>query len=344
MNALFQSRQIITKSGTFETPLFLPVYQPNDACSIEELKEVFQIRGLILNSYFLYKNRPVKLEVLERGIKDYLSFGGLVMSDSGAFQQLRGPLYLSNKKIISFQRDIGVDIASPLDLISPPGDNRSTAAKKLGTTLKRIRQGLDISGESVLAGVQQGGRFLELREQSITALVEMGMTYIALGSLVPFFNRGHRMDFVGEVILQARRICPPEMPLHLYGSGDPLELPFYAALGCDVFDSSSFVHYARQGWFMTPYGSFSDREALKQAEIPCDSPYFIDAGDSIWDDESLLIRHNLWTILQVMDQITKSLNDGSLPGHLEHLAEVHQRLFPESQLRESWLGLNKDGN
>ncbi|MEE2752855.1 MAG: tRNA-guanine transglycosylase [Candidatus Latescibacterota bacterium] len=343
MNGRFRRREVVTKSGTFETPLFLPVYQPNDACTIKELKETFKIRGLILNSYFLYKNRLIKGEVLAKGIKDYLPLDGMVMSDSGAFQQLRGPLYLSNKKIIAFQRDIGVDIASPLDLISLPGDNRSTASKKLGTTLKRIRQGMDISGESVLAGVQQGGRFLELRGQSINSLVEMGVTYIALGSLVPFFNRGHRMDFVGQVILQARQICPPEIPLHLYGSGDPLELPFYAALGCDVFDSSSFVHYARQGWLMTPYGSFSNREAFKRAEIAWESPYYQESGEAIWDNEALLIRHNLWTILRVMDQITDSLEDGSLSRHLEYLIEVHQRLFPDSQLRESWYALHEGG-
>jgi 7-cyano-7-deazaguanine tRNA-ribosyltransferase len=330
------SRQVQTKSGSYQTPLFLPVYQPNDACSIETLKNEFNIRGLILNSYFLYKNRPVKLEVLERGIKDYLSFDGMVMSDSGAFQQLRGPLYLSNKKIVAFQRDIGVDVASPIDLISVPGDSKRVADKKLTTTLKRIQQAMDTSGESVLAGVQQGGRYLDLRERSIVALVEMGVTYVALGSLVPFFNRNHRIDFVGQVIHQARTHCPDAMPIHLYGSGDPLELPFFAALGCDVFDSSSFVHYARQGWFMTAYGSFPNKEALKQAEVPCESPYYASEGDALWENEELLMRHNLWVIFRVMDQIAACYEDGTLPDHLEHLADVHQRHFPESQLRESW--------
>ena len=94
---------------------------------------------------------------------------------------------------------------------------------------------------------------------------------------------------------------------------------------------------------MTPYGSFSDREALKRAEIPCESPYYLEGGEAIWDNEALLIRHNLWTILRVTDQITHSLEDGSLTRHLEHLIEVHQRLFPDSQLRESWYALHEGG-
>jgi 7-cyano-7-deazaguanine tRNA-ribosyltransferase len=103
-----------------------------------------------------------------------------------------------------------------------------------------------------------------------------------------------------------------------------------------VFDSSSFVHYARQGWFMTAYGSFPNKEALKQAEVPCESPYYASEGDALWENEELLMRHNLWVIFRVMDQIAACYEDGTLPDHLEHLADVHQRHFPESQLRESW--------
>jgi len=247
-------RLITTLEGkVYSSPLFLPVYEHgNPFIPIERLNSEFSISGLMTNAYFLYKRREIKPLVIERGVKEFLGFDGLVVTDSGAFQQFSGPLYLSNSKIVSFQRDIGADIISPLDVITTPGDNRTTAKKKLTATLKRIKEGLTLTDRTILIGVQQGGRFLDLRERALRELMELKVRYIALGSLVPFFTTNHDIEFVGQVIKQAREIVPTDIPLHLYGAGDPVELPFYIAMGCDVFDSSSFVHYARDGWYTDP--------------------------------------------------------------------------------------------
>ena len=79
--------------------------------------------------------------------------------------------------------------------------------------------------KNTLAGVQQGGRFLDLRRQSVESLMEIGVEYLAIGSLVPFFNKRRNLKFVGDVLRDARRISGPEMPMHVYGAGDPVELP-----------------------------------------------------------------------------------------------------------------------
>jgi 7-cyano-7-deazaguanine tRNA-ribosyltransferase len=200
------SPPVITVDGTaYPTPLFLPVFQyGNPYISTELLENEFSVKGLITNAFFLYKERELKKTVLEQGIRNFLDFKGLIVSDSGAFQQFSGPLYLSNTKIIKFQQDIGVDVLSPLDLITPPGDNRTIATKKLEATLKRIERGLTLVDRAILIGVQQGGRFLDLRRQALEKLVELGVQYIALGSLVPMFTRNHNIEFVSNVIKQAR--------------------------------------------------------------------------------------------------------------------------------------------
>jgi 7-cyano-7-deazaguanine tRNA-ribosyltransferase len=325
--------QLLTtaQGHSYELPLFLPVFEyGNEFVSIPELVERFGVQGIITNGYFYYKKREVKNALLQVGIKEFLGWPGLVVTDSGAFQQFSGPLYLANDTIIKFQDEIGSDIVSPLDVITLPGDKQTVAAKKLAATLKRIKEGLGLVRRGTLVGVQQGGRFMSLRGEALRELVAMGARYIALGSLVPFFNKNHDIRFVGKVIRQAREIVPAEIPMHLYGGGDPLELPFYIALGCNIFDSSSFIHYARDGWYMTPYGAVNTREHLATIGWGCTCPACA-AGD-VWEHHKQLSDHNLFTILAVIQDSKRRLADGTLTDHLRHLIEVHERCFPNSLL------------
>ena len=113
-------RNLITKENKcFKLPMFLPVYQPkSNLISIEDLKNKFSIDGMIVNGFFLYKEAGVRA-LFESGstLHQHIGFDGLIMTDSGAFQGLKRPLYLSNKKIVAFQDMIRADIVSPLDLI-----------------------------------------------------------------------------------------------------------------------------------------------------------------------------------------------------------------------------------
>ncbi len=320
------------------TPLFLPVFEPgNPYLSLAEMVEEFGVRAVMVNAYFLYRQRDLRRTLPERGVKDYLGFDGLVVTDSGAFQALRGPLYLSNRRIIRFQEDIGADIISPLDIVTPPSDGMGTAEGKLGVTLKRVEEGMSLVRRSTLIGVQQGGRFLQLRQRAMAELARLGCTYVALGSLVPFFTRNHHLSFAGQVISQARSMLAESVLIHLYGAGDPLELPFYVALGCDVFDSSSFLHYAEKGAYMTPYGALRVEGRPAPGEVyDCPCPYCRDEGEGVMRDTALLCRHNLWTVLATMDRTRRLLQEDALIGYLDEVVRLHQEWFPDSLLGPSW--------
>lgn len=322
------------------TPLFLPVFEPgNPYLSVQEMQEDFGVGAIMVNAYFLYRRKDLRRSLPDRGVKDYLGFGGLVVTDSGAFQAFRSRLYLRNRSIVRFQEDIGADIVSPLDVMTPPWDNLKTAEGKLAVTMRRIEEGLSITRRATLIGVQQGGRFMKLRRRAAEGLAQLGVSYAALGSLVPFFTRNHHLGFVGEVMAEARGILPPEVPIHLYGAGDPVELPFYVALGCDVFDSSSFLHYARNGSYMTPYGAVAEGEALDEAAFTCTCPYCRERGSrQVRRDTALLCRHNLWTVLATVDTIRTHVEGGTLPGYLDEVLRVHQAWFPASMLGPSWRG------
>lgn len=332
------SRLLVTNRGTsHRLPMFLPVYQPRRLAGLlDGWPGGPTLDGCIVNAYFLYKQREVRRQ-LETGqdLHGYLSFDGFVATDSGAFQGFTRQLYLKNADIVRFQDRIGSDVLAPLDLVTPPGDNRTTALAKLRATEKRIVQALRITERGILAGVQQGGRFADLRHESVSLLRDLGVRYLALGSLVPFFNRNHDLRFVAAVAADARAVIGPGIPVHLYGAGDPCELPFLAACGVSVFDSASYGHFAEGGWYMTPYGALADLGPVIAGEYRCDCPVCRPGLVEMPGTDALTV-HNLWTILATVDEISRRLGEGTLDSYLDEVLAVHGAWFPASALGSSW--------
>jgi 7-cyano-7-deazaguanine tRNA-ribosyltransferase len=331
------------KGKQFPLPIFLPVYHPVESpFPVELWVNEFDVKGCIVNAFFLYKKRATR-NILEneQSLHQYVGSPDLVMTDSGAFQGFQGSLYLKNKTIVKFQESIGSDIVSPLDLVCGPGESRKIAKKKWDRTLIRIKEAFTLLENSTLAGVQQGGKYHDLRQKSTEELMQLSVRYLALGSLVPFFNRNHNLAFVGKVIKDARRMCADDIPIHVYGAGDPVELPFMVALGANIFDSSSYAHYARQGWYMTPYGATKDMGKIISGEFKCQCQYckYFDDISFILHDIYRLTCHNLWTILQTIKDIHKYLENNTLDKWLNHILTQHEYWFPDSALTKSWQSL-----
>jgi len=329
-----------TRDGAkHQQPLFLPVYQPRrPGFSLADWDGSPTIRGIIVNAFFLYKQRSLRKSLAaERGLKNLVGFHRLVATDSGAFQGFHRRLHLSNRRIIRFQDEIGSDVIAPLDLITPPGDNRTIATAKLRTTQKRIEEGLTVVRHGILAGVQQGGRFIDLRHESVCGLLEMGVQYIAIGSLVPFFTTNHDLTFPAAVIADARREAGWELPIHVYGAGDPCELPFMIACGATIFDSASYGHYAEAGWYMTPYGALRDPGPVVAGEFSCGcSDCASTPITTVFAETPRLLRHNLWTICQTVDNVRSLQLAGRLEAYLEEVLAIHHDWFPTSRLVPSW--------
>lgn len=322
-------------------PLFMPVYQArtSDFRLTSEFLGI-DVDACIVNAFFLYKQRDLRSDMsANRSLKKHIGFHNLVATDSGAFQGLTRKLYLKNRDIVKFQAQIGSDIVSPLDLITPPGDNRSVAERKLNTTNKRIAESLAVAESGVVVGVQQGGRFLDLRRSSNEALMKMQVEYVAIGSLVPFFNRKHNMDFCCTVIKESRLEIGEDIPMHVYGAGDPVELPFLYMAGADIFDSSSYAHYANDGWYMTPYGAINKehRECFAEFQCPCPVCVSLEDRSAIFQNTEKLKSHNLWIIFDCIEYL-RSIGGRSveLESYLEKILSVHTGWFPDSLLESTW--------
>ena len=330
------ARCLRTASGNaVRLPVFLPVYQETFGSIAAEQWQAYEIEACILNAYFMYKRRDLR-EAFAAGrtVQEHIGFHGVVMTDSGAFQGFSRQLYLDNRTIVRFQDQIGADIVSPLDLVTGPGDPRRIAEKKMLSTVRRVRQAAGVIRRGTLAGVQQGGRFRDLRQACTESLLEIGIAYLALGSLVPFFARNHDLTFIRQVVEDARAQAGPDLPMHIYGAGDPVELPFLTSFGANIFDSSSYAHYAADGWYMTPFGAIRDPA---ERDYACDCVVCAggDGVSAVMADPSRLRSHNLATIMATMRRIRTAVDDDSLDNLCAEVLERHMRWFPTSRLGAS---------
>ncbi len=124
-----------TRQGELETPCLLPVINPRlITISPRELYDVFGFRALITNSYIIRGDPKIREDALSKGLHELLDFPGVIMTDSGTFQShMYGEVDLINKEIVEFQRDIGSDIGTVLDILpnrtgarsAPPNPSRS---------------------------------------------------------------------------------------------------------------------------------------------------------------------------------------------------------------------------
>ena len=73
---------------------------------------------------------------------------------------------------------------------------------------------------------------------------------LALGSPVEFME-SYEYRLLAQMIVSAKKQMPESVPLHLFGAGHPLTIPFAIALGCDSFDSASYMLYAKKLRYIT---------------------------------------------------------------------------------------------
>ena len=124
------------------------------------------------------------------------------------------------------------------------------------------------AADTTWVGPIQGGIFGDLVRASAKGLVRAGFQVLALGSPVELME-GYRFSELQEMIVNARKSIPFSMPLHLFGAGHPLMLPLSVALGCDTFDSASYMLYAKKDRYMTERGTL---QLERMAYLPCSCP------------------------------------------------------------------------
>ncbi len=320
-----------TKSGVIETPLLLPVINPNvQPVSPKTLQKEFNCRALITNAYIIKKN--FKDIAVEKKIHGFLDFSGVVMTDSGAYQILvYGAVDTKPEEIVRYQEEIDTDIATILDIPTEWGVSKRYAIQTVNETLSRARKLARMKTRDDISwvGPVQGGQHLDLVARSAREMGKLPFQIYALGSPVPVMEQ-YLFDILVDMIMTAKMNLPQDRPLHLFGAGHPFMFALAVALGCDFFDSAAYAIYAREDRYMTNYGTAKLSE-LKY--FPCSCPVCIkNDPDSVMatpkvERQEMLAEHNLHVSFSELRRIKQAILEGRLWEHLELRGHGHPKLL-----------------
>ncbi|MAK26261.1 MAG: hypothetical protein CMA02_03215 [Euryarchaeota archaeon] len=333
--------RIFTKHGNLQTPMLLPVVNPNiRTIEPREMWEDFGVQGLITNSYVIWKHDKLKEFALKQGVHELLDFPGVIVTDSGTFQSyVYGDVEVGVEQIVEFQRDIGVDIGTMLDVFGRPDQPEDEIQNAVDETVSRALSSLDVAGEDLLLnGPIQGGLFSNLRSESAKKMGAVegphrGFSVHPIGGIVPLMEQHRYLDLV-KIILATQKTIPVERPIHLFGCGHPMLFPMCIALGADLFDSAAYALFARDGRLLTPDGTVRIAE-LEEWPIASRTLYGITPEEVRKMDKKemtdLLARFNLEITQAELARCREAIRTGKI------WALVEQRSHSSPELREAFL-------
>lgn len=256
-----------TDHGTVTTPTLLPVLNPNiDYIPAKEMRAKFGTEMVITNSYVIRRSNDLRERALAEGVHKLIDWDGPVMTDSGTFQMyVYGKVHVEPDEIVAFQRDIGVDVGTILDIFSTPDRTAEQARADMDETLARAATAAAIKGGMALNGTVQGGVHPELRRECATRYRDIAIDFHAIGGVVPIMEQQRYATLV-DVIVAAKQGLDASRPVHLFGAGHPQMFALAALLGCDFFDSSSYAKFAKDGRMMYEDGT---RHLADMTDNPC---------------------------------------------------------------------------
>ena len=317
-----------TGSGVLETPALLPVVNPKIlTVTPKELYEEFGFKALITNSYIIRNSDDLREKALKEGLHSLLDFPGIIMTDSGTFQShMYGEVEVSNEEIIEFQKNIGSDIGTVLDIFTEPFWSYEETAASVDVTLERTKNAAMMKGDMMIAGVVQGSVYPDLRMTCAEKMREMDVNVHPIGGVVPLMEQ-YRYEELVDVIISSKMGLSPDRPVHLFGAGHPMILSLAVLLGCDMFDSASYAKFARDNRMMFIDGTYRLEDMLSlDCKCPACKDHTLETLRKLPEKERTrtISRHNLYEITKEMALIKRYI----LEGRLWELAEQRCRAHP----------------
>ncbi len=319
-----------TPHGNVTTPTLLPVINPAYfPVSVETMKEI-GAEMIITNSYIIHSRDELREKALANGVHSLV--GDIpIMTDSGTFQMyMYGRVRVTNEQIIQFQREIGTDVGTILDLFTVPGTAEEQAREEAAETLERARAGVDLKEGMALAGPVQGGIYPEVREWHARELSGLDLDFHPIGGVVPLMENGNYSTLT-RVIIGAKKGLIPSRPVHLFGAGHPMVFPLAAYLGCDFFDSSSYIKYAKDGRLRFPDCT---KRLEDIQELGCSCPICSSTTASELKTHPMDIRiekislHNLYVSFSEIRRIRDAIRYGNLRELVESRLTSNPNLLP----------------
>lgn len=266
--------------GVVETPVFMPVgtYATVKGVSPAEL-EALQARLIVANTYHLMLRPGPEIITAHGGLHEFMGWRRPILTDSGGFQvfslgelrkiseagvAFKSPLdgatvFLDPERSMAVQRALGSDIVMAFDECTPYPATPREAADSLELTRRWAERSRAAHGDSPAAqfGIVQGGTYLELREQSLAGLLDIGFDGYALGGLAVGEPEDERL----RVLEHMDAHLPADRPRYLMGVGRPEDIVAAVCRGIDMFDCVMPTRNARNGYLFTRTGLIKIRNA-----------------------------------------------------------------------------------
>lgn len=345
--------KLTTPHGSFETPSFIPVIHPVKQQISPSFLKSLGFECIITNAYITFKYYGEKAE--KQGIHRIVNYDGPIMTDSGGYQVLEyGKVNVTPSTMAQFELDIGSDIPVPLDKPTGYGLPFNTAKSYVEETISNIDETIKVirnNGSSQLSnndnnkrldiddnilsskgelwtGTIQGAEHFDLVRYSSSILDKKGFSFFAIGSPVELME-AYEFSVLAKLI-EATKSSIPNKPIHLFGAGHPLTIPLAVALGCDTFDSASYILYARANRYMSSSGTLRLEDL---SYLPCCCPvcsHFTvkEFNDDEPDSRTInLAKHNLFILKQEMAAVKQAIYDGRLWEYVLQKARSHPKLM-----------------
>jgi len=270
--------------GSIETPAFMPVgtYGTVKGVTTDQVKEIGA--EIILGNTFHLMLRPGAEEIAALGgLHQMIHWDRPILTDSGGFQvfslgnmrkiteagvQFKSPVngsdvWLDPERSMEVQRLLGSDIVMIFDECTPYPVTPEVSQHSMELSLRWAKRSLDAHGDSpsALFGIVQGSMFLDQRDQSLEALVEMGFDGYAIGGL----SVGEPKDEMFKVMGYTAPKLPTDQPRYVMGVGKPEDLVEGVRRGVDMFDCVMPTRNARNAHIFTDTGVLKLRNAVNRS-------------------------------------------------------------------------------
>ena len=337
-----------------QTPCFMPV---GTAATVKtmaasEVKD-FGYKIILANTFHLMLRPGVDIIAKHNGIHDFMNWGGAIITDSGGYQvfslsKLRtiteegvhfhspidgAKVFLDPKKSIWLQEQFNSDIIMQFDECTPYPADKKTAESSLDLSLIWGKQSkLSLTKEkSNLFGIVQGGVHDDLRDKSLSGLIDIGFDGYAIGGL----SVGETSEERNKVLDNIAHKMPKNKPRYLMGVGTPEDIVEAVVRGVDMFDCVIPTRNARTGFLYTRNGILKLRNSRYKNDMkPIDEDCacytcrnftrsYLKHLDNCKEILGLRLNtiHNLHYYHELMSDIRKSIENNTLEVFINNFYE-----------------------
>jgi queuine tRNA-ribosyltransferase len=280
-----------TAHGSIETPVFMPV---GTQATVKTLtpKELEDLKAQVLlsNTYHLYIRPGIHTIQGLGGLHRFMGWSRPILTDSGGYQvfslaRLRNisdegvrfnshfdgrEIFLTPEEVVKAQEGLGSDIAMVFDECPPHDASKSQVDEAVRRTIRWAKRAkaAHTKDDQLLFGIIQGGRFLDLRKQSLEETVSLDFPGYAIGGV----SVGEPRVEMEEVTRETAPKMPAGQPRYLMGVGTPVDFFWAIEAGIDMFDCVNPTRYGRNGCGFTRFGKVVVRNAeYAQDKRPLDA-------------------------------------------------------------------------